>query len=70
MQSQLSSSGPRRFLRPELAQFGVQVIGAAPIRLRCVTCGAEWTRTIETDGRITARYWLCASGCNEPRCPP
>jgi hypothetical protein len=56
--------GPRRFLRPELARVGVEVVGAKPIRLRCRICGCEWTPRVEADGRIAALYWVCQSGCN------
>ena len=59
--------GPRRFLRPELARVGVEVVAARPIRLRCQTCGGEWTPQVDADGRIASRYWVCRSGCNDTR---
>jgi len=56
--------GPRRFVGPELARVGVEVVGARPIRLRCRLCGCEWTPRVDADGRIAERYWVCTSGCN------
>jgi len=53
--------GPRRFLRPELARVGVEVIGARPIRLRCQTCGGEWTPRVDADGHIAGASRLHAT---------
>jgi hypothetical protein len=64
MQPILPQPGPRRFIRPELTRVGVEVVGARPIRLRCCTCGCEWTPRVDADGRIASGYWVCESGCN------
>jgi len=53
----------------ELARVGVEVVGVSPLRLRCRVCHGEWSPVVESDGRITSRYWMCHTGCNGAHAP-
>jgi hypothetical protein len=46
---------------------GVDLVGGGRIKLRCNSCGDEWSPVPNRGARKPVGGWICRHGCNDPR---
>jgi hypothetical protein len=51
--------------RSELNRHGLTLLDLSKYRLRCDTCGQEWSPNLRPGGRNPRGWWKCPNGCNQ-----